>query len=70
MPTLTQVGKDKKHSFVRKIFQNWNRWFEEGNLRLFKKIGNGYFDDVNALLKKENAVDALNFIEEAESGRH
>ena len=69
MPTLTQVGRTKSIPLFARFFKTGTDGLKRATYVYLKKIGNGYLDDVNALLKKENAVDALNFIEEAESGK-
>ncbi|KAF0145273.1 MAG: hypothetical protein FD156_1104 [Nitrospirae bacterium] len=69
MPTLIEIEPSKVIPFFVQYFKSSDRGLRLASYVYLKRMGEGYLNDVKSILEKENAVEALNFIKEAESGK-
>ena len=68
MPTLLQVETSKVIPLFVRYFKNGTTELRRSSYIHLKKMGEQYLQEVKEILREQNAVEALVFIKQAESG--
>jgi len=69
MPTLIEIEPSKVIPLFVQYVKSSDRGLRLASYIYLKRMGDGYLNEVKIILEKENAVEALYFIKEAESGK-
>lgn len=69
MPTLIKIEPSKVIPLFVQYVKSSDRGLRLASYIYLKRMGEGYLNEVKSILEKENAVEALNFIKEAELGK-